>query len=49
MDKVLLEYESPYIEAQITINKELFKILILREDKARWIKAFKGEYNNEQY
>ena len=42
-----LEYESPYIEAQITINKESFKILILREDKARWIKAFKGEYNNE--
>ncbi len=44
-----LEYKSPYIEAQITIYKEPFKILILGEDKARWIKAFKGEYNNEQY
>lgn len=42
-----LEYESPYIEAQITINKEPFKILILREDKERLIKAFNREYNNE--
>lgn len=50
IDSLECEYESPYLQSIMTVNKEKFNILILKEDKERWIKAFNGtkEQTNEK-